>query len=237
MNTEMQTTEPKNPATLGASNFSAADQISASDITIPRLKVMQTNSDLVKEDKAKAGSIIDPDTMEVYGYKSEKPFEFVALASRKFWLEKKDGIWTSKPANTKYDLPWKENGIERTFFHSFIVVAKKDLLEKNSFLMPMQLAFSSTGLNTVSTMSKIILQGKATLGLPSYAYYFKADVILRKKGTNSWYQLHCVKGADLSKKDLERIATIPLGMILEKASTTDVKHADTTTTTTDDGEY
>lgn len=219
----MQTQTETLPATLGNSNFSAADQISASDIVVPRLKVMQSNSDLVKEDKAKAGAIIDPDTLEQFAYKAEKPLEFVILASRKYWLINEGGNWFSKPANTRHDFPRSEAGVERTFFHSFLVVLKKDLQEKGAFLMPYQLGFSSTGLNAVSTISKIILQGKALAGKPSYAYYMKADVILRKKGQNSWFQLQPSKGADLTKAELEKVTSIPIGLIMEQAEKTDTK--------------
>jgi len=233
MQTELATTGAQVPQTMSV--FSAADQIDATDISIPRLKIMQTNSDLVKEDKAKAGSIIDPETHEVFGHKSEKPFEFVVLASRKYWLENVNGAWRSIPANTKYDLPWSEPGIERTFFHSFMVIPKKDMAEKNSFLMPYQLSFSSTGLNTVSTISKVILQGKAMAGKPSYAYYFKGEIVLRKKGTNSWYQLQVTKGADLTAKELERIASIPTAMYIEASRKTDVY--DSKGLTNAEGEY
>lgn len=69
-----------------------APQVSSKDIVIPRILCMQPISELVVNDKAKAGDFIDSLTEEVIGDIDKKPLTFIPFHLEKVWkISKKTG--------------------------------------------------------------------------------------------------------------------------------------------------
>ncbi len=206
-----------NGAVVKAPPLSATDQVDIGDIQISRLKIAQTGSDAVKEDKVRAGCIFDKDTYEELAYKEEKPLEFIILASKKTWLIEEGGTFRVEPAMNKNEKPWEENGVKNTYFHSFFILLKNDL-DKHGFGFPMELSFSSSGLQTASTISKFLLKMKLK-GVPSYAYTFTGTTTLKKKGVNSWFGMDVKFGDKVSEKAMKAAQAIPISSLIAQPTT------------------
>ena len=97
------------PPAIPEDCFGATDDIEASDITIGRISIMQSNSTLLKEDKAKQGTIINLLDGKVLGNKEDKPLEFIPIKSTKYWIEKDADtrqFISRKPATHADEMPY-----------------------------------------------------------------------------------------------------------------------------------
>jgi len=196
------TKAPTTAVSVAPLNLGASNDVTVSDLQISRLKILQANSDLVKEGDSKPGSVIDVDTNDVKAMKGEKPLKFIIVGSKKTWLIEENGTYQVLPATHKNEYPWNENGIKRTYFHSFFVLLPDDVNNGNPF--PYELSFSSTGLTTAAMISKHLLLQKHKMQ-PSWCLTFEANVILRKKGKNSWYSLQVTK-TSLTSAEHQKLA-------------------------------
>ena len=213
MDNETAVTETKG-AEVGQviNGLGAADQVTMDDIQITRLKIAQPSSDATKEDKVRAGAIFDKDTYDELAYKEEKPLEFVVLASKKTWLIEEGGEYRVEPALNKSEKPWEHNGVKNTFFHSFFVLIKSEV-EEHGFALPYELSFSSSGLQTASAISKLLLKMKIK-GVPSYAYSFIGTTALKKKAQHSWFAMQIKFGEKCSDKVIKMAQSIPVSSLI-----------------------
>lgn len=181
------------PTCLGA-----AEEVSAKDIQIGRLAVMSASSNLVKEEQAKQGEIVDLDTLKVMGYKEEKPLELVVLKSFRYWVEKEGDEFIAKyPATDPNEKPWEEGNIKRMYHHSFYVLVPSEIEE--GIELPYEIAFRSSELNSAKKLSKMLLTMRRR-GAASWNQSFTVTTEVKKKGQFSWYGTNIKPGAETSEK-------------------------------------
>lgn len=174
--------------------------ISASDLIIPKLHLMQNTSELVGEGKAKLGDVVNLQTMEVVGG-FEKKVEVIPLKLYKTWV-----IYDMSGPKAKYarqepvtpgneNLPWedKENGIpiRRDFTINFYVLLKDDVAKEEAF--PIVISFKRTSLQAGKQMATQVFK-MAALGKPSYNQTLLLGVSKEKKDTNYYGVFECSKG-------------------------------------------
>lgn len=178
-------------------DFGAADGITSEDILIPRLAVMQSISEMVKNEQAKAGDIVNCMMNEVICPRGSM-LDFIPIVSFKFWIIKRDGDFESiVPAVSDQELAWKEDNIERIFNHAFYVLLLKDIESGSAF--PMQLTFRSTERQTAKILSTLLIHLKRA-ELASWDKYFSLGTYLKTKDKYSWYATAVKVGGDSSEK-------------------------------------
>jgi len=191
----------RDPTVLGA-----CDEISGSDLSIGRIGIMQPGSEMVKEDKARQGAIVDTETEEELGYKSEKPLEFFIFKTARFWVEYKGEEFLRRiPAQHQNELPWQDGEIRRMYTHSFYIVLKKDIEE--GLLMPYELSFRSTELKVARRLSKMLFLLRQQKQ-PSWKRCFKLTTELKKKGSYSWYGSKISLGDDATQDEMNAAYTL-----------------------------
>lgn len=183
-------TKAKPPA-IPEDCFGATDDIEASDITIGRIAIMQSTSDLVKHDKAKQGAIVNLLDGKQLGFKDETPMEFIPIKSVKYWIEKNadtEEYIKRRPAVSSNELPWEENidgvNVKRIYTHSFYVILPEEV--KNLEAMPLELAFRSTDLQAAQKLSAMLFKLKKR-GEASWNRIFKLSTHLKQKDNYSWF--------------------------------------------------
>lgn len=138
MSKEMTTVEAKEMAELDAqmADVFGDNQVSSSDIMIPKMMVMQGLSQLVMDGKAKFGDFVDNSTDEVIGY-MDKPLELIPFHMEKLWyISKKVGddyefmnVESVTPANE--NLPYEDmlngNAIKRQMVRNFYCLNPQDM--------------------------------------------------------------------------------------------------------------
>jgi hypothetical protein len=193
MTTEVVTTETKE-VTLPAGSLGVADEIGHEDCERGFITVMQTGSELVKEDRARAGAILNFNEEEEVGYKEETPFEFLLVGMHNFWIEK-DGKGTDAkylgkyPGTSEKELPWEdvnEKGetVCRFFHRAYVVLIPGEVAQ--GIEIPYEYATRSTALKSAKKFNALLrkLRGK---GVASWDKVFKMTTYLHKDGKNSWY--------------------------------------------------
>jgi len=183
------------PSVLGA-----VEDVSAEDISIGRLAVMSSSSNLVKEDRAKQGAIVDIETGEQLGYKDEEPLEIVILKSFKYWVEKNGDDFVARyPATSPNEKAWEEGPIKRVFHHAFLVLLPAQI--KDGVEMPYELAFRSTDLATAKKISKMLL-GLGRQKKASWSQKFLIKAVNKKKGPHSWWGTDVAPGETTTEQEV-----------------------------------
>lgn len=177
--------------------FGAGDDISASDIRIGRISVMQSMSKLVQAEQARRGAIIELDTQTELGYKTEAPFEFIPIKSFKYWIEKEDKKFKSKfPANDPNELKREEGKITRMYHHAFYVLLPNELSE--GIEMPYEIAFRSTDLVSAQKISKFLLNMRRK-EMASWDKVFSLTTVPRQKDDHQWFGTEIALGRDTTQ--------------------------------------
>jgi hypothetical protein len=196
MTKALKKTETTDVATYDPSVLGAVTDVTADDISIGRLAVMSSNSNLVKDEKARQGAIVDLETAEELGYKDETPVEFVILKSYKYWIDKRGDDFVAKyPAISPNEKPWEEGDIKRVFHHAFLVLLPNQC--ETGTELPYEIAFRSTDLPTAKKISKSLM-ALGRQNMASWNKVFKLTTKVKQNGKHSWYGTDVAVGDDAS---------------------------------------
>lgn len=168
-----------------------ADELTQQDCERGRIGIMQSNSDLVKLDKAKQGAIVDFTTGTELGYKQEKQLEFIPIGFLKYWIEKDadtQEFIAKYPAVSENEKLWEEvvagKKIKRVFHFSYVVLLPQEV--KEGYARPYELAFRSTDLSASKKINSKLVE-MSNKGIPSYGLVFKLGTQLKTKDKYSWF--------------------------------------------------
>lgn len=165
--------------------YGAGDDISASDIRIGRISLMQSMSKLVIAEQARRGAFIELDGEVEVGYKTEKPLEILIVKSFKYWIEKEGKKFKSRfAANDPNELKREEGNINRMYHHAFYVILPHEIEE--GIEMPYEIAFRSTDLQTAQKISKILLNMRRQ-EQASWNNTFSLTSTPKEKDGNTWF--------------------------------------------------
>lgn len=166
----IQTKQSNLPA---ASTSSNEPFITAEDLVVPRVLLMQGASDLVKKRKAQYGDMIDSVEHKILG-NPEKPIEVVPFHLVKSWIiyaiEGKDKKYlrTEPIHSANENLPYqaKENGIdiERDKVYNFYCVLSSDLLG-----LPYIVSFRRSSMKAAKTITTQMYFRNVKAGLQKWA--------------------------------------------------------------------
>lgn len=191
---------------LALSDMMESTGITASDLVIPKLLLMQNTSEYVGDGKAVLGDIVNSQTMEVVG-SLKTPCEIIPLKMYKTWriydVSSKSPRFIRQEAVTRSNekLPWDdvENGtpIRRDQCINFFALIKTELDTGNDF--PCAISFRrssfSTGKQLATQLFRMTMQGK----LP-YSESVMLGVKKEKNDTNYYSVYTMSKGAELTKE-------------------------------------
>lgn len=175
-----------------------AGEFNQTDVQQGRLAIMQSGSTLVKEEKARQGSIINLLDGEELAYKGNdkepaKDLEFLICGIVKYWIEKNadtDTFISKFPAIDANELPWNEMkdgvNIERTFHFSYMVLLPEEIAA--GIEMPYELAFRSTLLKDVKKLNSLIKR-MGQKGVSSHSKVFYGKIAKRANEKNDWFGL------------------------------------------------
>jgi len=204
---------------IASSMFGEASGISMSDITIGRLAVMQSGSVLVKDEKARAGQVINLLTSDVVGDR-KTPFEIIPIRSLKYWIVKRGDDFVERfPAKSPNELAWEEGDLTRVYHHSFYVLLPSDV--KEGMAIPLEIAFRSTDLQTAKKLSTFIMKGWMKR-LATWGKVYNIEIVERAKDKNKWFGTDATVGRDSTIE--EREASTMWNEILTKANESEIKH-------------
>lgn len=190
-----------------------ASELTNDDVQQGRLGVMQSNSTFVKEEKCRAGSIVnifDPEVElahKAYKNEDEKPLEFMIMGMMKYWIVKDadtDQFVEKFPGVNANELPWEETvdgrNLSRTFHFSYVVLLPEEM--KDGIEMPYELAFRSTAVKETKRLNSVI-QKMAAKGISSHQKVFQAKVVERVNDKSSWWGLDLSTSRDATAEETE----------------------------------
>lgn len=195
--------------------------ISSQDIIIPKLLLMQGQSDLVMDGKAKVGDIVDNSTNEVVGGCNTKPLRIVPFLMEKVWIisEKKKGdqrfefveYQTVTPENSNQ--AWSETigdiEIKREYTLQFYC------LNPDQPDLPFVVSFKSTSARAGKALSTQMYVRNRAAGLVPAAYIMELTSH-KEKNDQGQYAVYETKPVDKTPdavigKCLEWLRTIKAG--------------------------
>lgn len=189
-----------------------AGEFTRDDVQQGRLMLLQAGSQLVKDEEARQGSIINIVDNEELAYKGNndeppKDLEFMICGILKYWVEKDadtDEFLGKKPAVSPNELPWEEfkdgRNIERTYHYSYMVLLPEEV--EQGIEMPYELAFRSTAVKDTKKLNSII-QKMAQKNISSHQKVFKAKIVKRTKDKNEWWGLDLSVSRDSNESEKE----------------------------------
>ena len=199
--------------------------ISASDLLISRIGVMNALSEMVKSGQFRIGDIVDTSAEEKLGDATSN-VDFIVLKSFKYWTQTKDKEFVKgsyQPAISNNDKPWTEAGnIKNIFNHSFYVLLKKDLEE--GVEIPYTINFRSTEVKKAKRICTIIYR-MLQQGNPCYANYFELSTKEERSGKDSWFGAKIGVGQAVPVEIQNRSAKM-LDMINSSEASGTIKHTD-----------
>ena len=159
--------------------------IEMSDITVGRLSVMQSMSQLVQSEDAKVGDIINLLTGKKIGDKKIAAEIIVVGKPFWYWIEKEGDTFLGRHSGRLPEgKPYKEGSISRMEHQSFYILLASEL--KEGFAMPLELSFRSSSMATArklcSFIVKLYMQKKPTWGV-----VFNLTSLMSKKDKYTWY--------------------------------------------------
>lgn len=241
MNTETTLPAPSNP---GSQLPVAPDQfkqmleetgVSATDLVIPKLLLMQNTSEYVGNDTAKMGDIVNSQTLEVIGSVG-KPVEVIPLKLYKTWrtyslASGQPKFLREEPVTAQNaSAPWEDKEpaqdgkgtipIRRDMNFNFFVLLKSELEAGEGF--PVVVSFKRTSMNAGKQLATQLFKMLA-LGRAPYSSTMKLGVKKEKKDTNTYALFECAKGEPCSEQHkaeaklwLERLQVITFRVAEDK---------------------
>lgn len=189
-----------------------ASEFTRDDVQQGRLMLMQAAGQLVKDEIARQGSIINLVDHEEMAYKGNdkepaKDLEFMICGILKYWVEKDadtDEFLGKKPAVNANELPWEEfkdgRNIQRTYHFSYMVLLPEEI--EQGVEMPYELAFRSTAVKDTKKLNSIISK-LAQKGVSSHQKVFKAKIVKKTKDKHEWWGLDLSVSRDANESEVE----------------------------------
>ncbi len=204
METQVARTEAQVPQTAG--NMLTDMGASAQDIVVPRLLLMQNVSEMVGDDEAKMGDILNAQTNEVIGG-LDKPVEIIPLKMFKTWrvldmTKKPAKFLREEPMTAENEKdPWEfsEGGQERRRDYSihFFVLVKKEVDEDEAF--PCLVSFRRTSVKAGKHLATQLFK-MAALGKPNWFRTAMLSVGKDKFETNTYALYQIERGNPTDEK-------------------------------------
>jgi len=186
--------KPESNVAMNTESFSAIDEVSSTDLKMARIKVMASNAELVQEDKARAGAIIDLESHEELGYKDSEPMEFVILRQYKYWYQTINGNFSERcPALHRNEREWQYtdkdgNKVINDFYHEFIVLLVNQI--KDGIDIPYTVRFRRSELRQLEKVTKKFVAmgrqaGKDETGVSKARSWFCSFLLKAGLGTKT----------------------------------------------------
>lgn len=220
--------------TVSLSQAMADTGVSASDLVIPKLLLMQNTSEYVGDDKAKLGDIVNSQTLEVLGGFNQQ-VDIIPLKVYKTWrvydmtggqpkFMRQDTVTSS---NEK--LPWDdtEDGhpIRRDMCMNFFVLLLSEVSKGEAF--PCVVSFKRTSMQAGKTLATHLFKMSA-MNRPPYSQSVALKVSKQKKDTNTYGTYEIGKGSEISL-EYKREAAKWLEMLSKIAYKVDEEQEETET--------
>lgn len=177
---------------LSVSNALQDLGIEAGDLIIPKLLLMQNTSQMVGDDAAKVGDIINSQSLEVLGGLGA-PVDIIPLKMTKTWrvydLGGKQPEFIRQEAVTaaNVNLPWDdtEDGvpIRRDMCMNFFVLLVSDVVKEEAF--PCVVSFKRTSMQAGKQLATHLFKMTA-LGKKPYAHSVQLKAAKQKTDTNTY---------------------------------------------------
>ena len=176
-------------------SFSAG--VDASDIIIPKVLLMQSISQLVDQEKAKAGDFVHSLDENIIGAKEDKPVEFITLDMYKTLQTYEDDKYVKTESLTPENsaLPYEEvvNGVKvnRTKTMNYYVIRPEDV--ENMSVFPMVITFKRTSLKGGKKLATKLMMLEE-FGAEVYAKTFKLVARQEEGDKGKYYVMDIVDG-------------------------------------------
>lgn len=215
MNQEIQSTEAPKPPMVPptAAELLAEAGVSAADLVIPKLLLMQGTSEYVGDESAEVGDIVNSQTHEVLGGIG-KPVEFVPLKLYKTWRiydmsSKQPKFLREEPVTAaNADQEWEglegKTPVRRDQNFNFFILLKSELDAGEAF--PCVVSFKRTSMNAGKQLATQLFK-LAALGKLPYSQTVKLGVRKDKKETNTYAVYEFQKGnpcTEVEKTEAQR---------------------------------
>jgi len=207
MQTEVTTTK-KQELAVPMNEAWGTEDLKSENVLIPRLALMQGQSKLVQDEKAKIGDIVDTVTGEVLGSASN-PIEIIPIMQFDKWtlFHKEEGQWVytgavdATAANSGWHREWEgksADGREEKRVYSLLFYV---LLAKNFKTLPYLVTFKSTSLKTGKALMNHFFQAKNDGVPPASRTVFLASK--KESGDkNTWYIFNVAPGKAATKEQV-----------------------------------
>jgi hypothetical protein len=169
--------------------------IDADDIIIPKVLLMQSISQLVDAEKAKAGDFVHSLDEVVIGAKEEKPVEFIVLGMYKTLQTYEDDkyVKTEPLTSVNKNLPYEEvvgaTKVNRTKVMNYYVIRPSDIEAMQVF--PMVISFKRTSFKAGKKLATKLTMLEE-FGAPMYAKTFNL-VATQEEGEKGKYYVMDIK--------------------------------------------
>lgn len=219
-----------------ASNLNdwGAAPVTSHDLIIPKILLMQGQSDLVVDEKAKVGDMVDNTTSVILGG-IDKPLRIVPFHMEKVWIisEKKKGegrfsfVEYQQVTPENINQPWNamdgDTEIKREYTLQFYCMNPDDLV------LPFVVSFKSTSARAGKVLSTQMYVRNRAAGLVPPAYVIELSTKKEKNDQGS-YAVFEVKPLEKTKDEviavcLDWMKTIKAGKTKVAADTSDANFA------------
>lgn len=188
--------------------------VSAADLIIPRLMLMQGTSEAVGDRKAKAGDILNSQTNQVIGGE-DKPIEIIPLKLFKTWRVmdmsgKQAEYLREDPSNPDNDAKYRDwEGMEEIngkkvvcrydLSYNFFVLLRAEVTAKEGF--PCVVSFRRTSARAGKALATHLFK-QGALQQPSYGKIIRLSIKWDKKDTNTYAVFEITAGEKCSEGEL-----------------------------------
>jgi len=195
--------------------------IDITDITVGRISVMQSMSQLVQSEEAKVGDIVNLLTGEKIADK-QNAAEFIVVGKPFwYWIEKNGDEFVSRNAGRlPKNLPYVDGNINRMEHQSFYILLASEL--KDGFAMPLELSFRSSSMATARKLCSFIVK-LYMMNKQAHTKVFNLTSLVSKKDKYTWYIPNISVGRDSTEEEIS-IANVWVNTLA--ASSTKVTHTD-----------
>ena len=177
--------------------------LTAEDVMIPKVLLMQALSQLVSDDKAKAGEFVHSLDENVLG--KEVEFYVIGLFKTLLTFENDEYIKTEPLTPQNTGLPYEEvmpNGVNvnRRKSLNYYVILKKDIEEMEAF--PHVISFKGTSHKTGKKLGTQLMMLEE-FGAETYAKSFKLSSKKEKNDKGTFFVMDIAKGVKTSDSEQE----------------------------------
>lgn len=201
---------PTDPSQMGALG---AENLSSSDMLIPKILICQGTSELVQKEKALPGDIARSTDGEILATrKDKKPLNFVVVSSNTTSIleqmpdgKKQFEFVKVEQYRPEAALEFVENGVKyrRKKSMNFFVLLEKDL--KEGIALPHVLSFQMTAMRFGQALATN-LQMSAMAKKPVWEKMYSLSVDMKSNDDNSWYVPVTAKAGFATPLEMQKTA-------------------------------